>query len=452
MDIILNSHKNLMSFVIFAGLCSFWPFLAGYDRTVLENSILRRSLNEGAGGAYVHSCTVMVSLWLPLCLDFILDLIQRYQRKSNNKDDSIDDLERGVLLTGLIASPILGYLDLHYEHLTLLWFCMTRFQIIMVLCTLRVSFTRFDREIWPPWMTWLGVVCMTVAVNLTTYTSCMGDDTGPLTVLSTLLKALSMVGLAIPSCRWLVRTVMTIRRSHQEQKIEKKENFDPRIAVKKRSSSGRILPPITIPITRGSSFHQGKNWLLDLLSRGVGFGAHRKSSTSMPYDQGDSTRDTEKTHFNVDHLIFPALYISVGTISYVIITIMLMVLVSADKFTPVLLVLYNASFIILELMLLIYYLRKIKFESVYHLVALMDQKKSYLRYIRYYLVGHFGRETFPHVFVVFSSFEEEVHFCISASLDCFLPLNLIHPLLSTYHPLTITDSISLSPCFCAVTN
>jgi hypothetical protein len=322
----------------------------------------------------------MVALWIPLFTDFFLDIIQRYKRKSDNKSDNTNDYERGILLIGLISSPIMGYVNLNYNHLSLLWFCMTRFQIITVMCTLRVSFTRFDRDYWPPWLTWLGTLTLTVAVNLTTYTSCRGDEGGPLTVLSTVLKALSMVGLAVPSCRWLLRAMMTISRSHTEQN-DKKESFNPRISTRKRSISSRLQVPTTTTTTP-SLVNKGKrrkSHLIDLIFRNVRKGADRPSNVS--YVQDNTQPHSQDQHYHTDHLIFPALYVSVGTISFVIITLMLMILASADKFTPILLVLYNASFIILELMLLVYYLRKIKFESVYNLMALMDQKKSYLRYV-----------------------------------------------------------------------
>ena len=60
---------------------------------------------------------------------------------------------------------------------------------------------------------------------------------------------------------------------------------------------------------------------------------------------------------------------------------MLIVLGSASEFTTVDLMTYKAAFILVEVGLLFYYLRKIKYESLYNLSALIESRKQYLRYI-----------------------------------------------------------------------
>ncbi len=54
---------------------------------------------------------------------------------------------------------------------------------------------------------------------------------------------------------------------------------------------------------------------------------------------------------------------------------------SASHLTPPLLMVYNGTFAVLELGLLFYHLRKIKYERVHNLIALVESRRQYLRYV-----------------------------------------------------------------------
>ena len=81
-----------------------------------------------------------------------------------------------------------------------------------------------------------------------------------------------------------------------------------------------------------------------------------------------------------EQLYFPTLYIIVGTLSALLIVSLLMTN-SDGQLTSDYLSTYNILFIVIELLLLYYDLRKNKDDSRCHLRALVESRKQYLRYI-----------------------------------------------------------------------
>jgi signal transduction histidine kinase len=81
-----------------------------------------------------------------------------------------------------------------------------------------------------------------------------------------------------------------------------------------------------------------------------------------------------------EELYFPALYITVGTLSALLIVSLLMTN-SRNQFTSNYLSTYNIIFIVIQLSLLYYDLRKHKDDSRCHLRTLVESRKQYLRYL-----------------------------------------------------------------------
>ena len=327
----IRSDTCLTVFVIFSACCGFWPYVAGINHTVLETTILRASLDEQLINR--QTSAVALALLVPLILDCSVDIFGRwfgdYAKKHADKETSLEDLQKGVLLLGLAIAPCLAFVSPDYDTLALLWFCCTRFQIVAVLGILYVSFSRFDssKRTWPWWSKFLSVTVLTIGINLTTWTSMQGIQSGPIPSLATALKAFALALILIPSIKWLLR-------------------------ARSRMYNGRR--------------HKIKP------STGITTG--RKASETV------SSIDHRNT-FAEEKLFFPALYITIGTSCYTIVLIMLIVLGSASQFNSYDLLTYKSAFIIVEVGLLFYYMRKIKYESLYNLSALIESKKQYLRYI-----------------------------------------------------------------------
>ena len=329
---IVRSESFHTVVVLLCSLVAFWPFLAGsYHITDLESSILRATLNEQS--IKQQSAAVALALLVPLILDWMADLLGRWFGGKKKHADSIStmgDLQKGCLFVGLAIVPCMAYVTTEYDSLALLWFCLSRFQVVLVLGTLHVSFGRFANRhrAWPWWSKLLGTMILITGVNLTTWTSIEGlRIVGPIPTLATSLKAIALCLVVIPSGRWLLHAGKKLYGMEGKRKI--------------RPNAG-----ITV----------------------------RKSSAS-------SSSINDENAFAEEKLFFPALYILIGTICYTIVILMFMTLGSASEFNTDHLLIYNSAFILVEVGLLFYYLRKIKYESLYNLSALIESRKQYLRYI-----------------------------------------------------------------------
>ena len=323
---LLRSEKLHTYFVIICALVGFWPYIAGYDETNLESSILRASLDEQLINR--QTSAVALALLVPLILDWMADILGPWfggAKKHADPVNSLNDLQKGVLLLGLAIAPCVSFVASDFDSLALLWFCLTRFQIVAVLGILHLSFSRFadHHHTWPWWSKLLAVMTLTTGINLTTWTSMQGVNSGPINTLATALKAIALALVVIPSGRWLLR-----------------------VGYKVFNGKRRKIKPTST----------------------------RKTSVST------STIDNDNA-FAEEKLFFPALYVMIGTVCYSIVVMMLLVLGSASQFKPLDLLTYKSAFIIVEVGLLFYYMRKIKYESLYNLSSLIESKKQYLRYV-----------------------------------------------------------------------
>ena len=326
----IRSDTCLTMFVMFCATCGFWPYIAGFSHTLLEASMLRASLDEQLINR--QTSAVALALLVPLILDWSVDVVGRWlggARKHADSVTSLGEIQKGCLLLGLAIAPCLAFVS-GYDTLALLWFCFTRFQIVTVLGILYLSFSRFDssrNRTWPWWLKFLTVTVLTIGINLTTWTSMQGIHSGPIPSLATTLKALALGLTIIPSIKWLL---------HARYRIIK--------------GSQRKIKPDGGSITGRKSL---------------------RSSSSLDY----------RNSFAEEKLFFPALYIMIGTTCYTIVLLTLIILGSASEFDPYDLLTFKSAFIIVEVGLLFYYMRKIKYESLYNLSALIESKKQYLRYI-----------------------------------------------------------------------
>ena len=132
---ILRSENTHTVVVLLCSLVAFWPFLAGYHVTDLESSILRTTLNEQS--IKEQSAAVALALLVPLILDWMADLLGPWfgvGRKKNADDVStINNFQKGCLFLGLAIVPCMAYVSTEYDSLALLWFCLSRFQVVLVL-------------------------------------------------------------------------------------------------------------------------------------------------------------------------------------------------------------------------------------------------------------------------------------------------------------------------------
>lgn len=311
------SHSFQMGLVVVAALCGSWPYLVGYNVTALEASELRHSLNNII--LYRESSVACVALLVPLLGDYIMDLVKnrctpndRNGQTNHLNVENLNDIERFVLLVGLVISPLVSFVPTTYPNLAQLWFCVTRFQIVAVFGSIQVSFTRFDCNSWPVWNTILGTAVLTIAINLTAYTSFQGrtgyGNVGSLNIVANILKGVALISAIIPSARWLIAAAARMCAWPKPNSVH--------MTIKEEFSTSRV---------RRKSFET-----LDKVNRNV---------------------------YGMDHLHFTASYVAVGAASSATILLMLIFMETAANFTSNLLLVYNVVFIALEVMLLLYILR-----------------------------------------------------------------------------------------------
>ena len=334
-----------MVFVVFGACCAFWPYAAGYRITALEHSPLRASLNEQVinGEGSIFSLALLV----PLFFDWLADMFAQYMnpKKKDTADEMITNCQKALLFLSLTGAPCLAFVTRDCDSLALLWFCLTRFQVVAVLGTFRVSLSRYDSRVWPWWSTILSVIIIAVALNITTWTSMNNTNASPLGIFATSLKAIAL-------------------------------------AMNFYQSGLFLLRQVCIYVCNGLKKHGKSSSMLSAFS----FTQHKvepsSGKPSVPQQQGESTREINDQNVAfMEKMFFPIMFVSIELVSHFIVSMSFIVLGSASQFNPPNLLIYKSAFIIVEVGLLFYYMRKIKYESLYHLCALVESRKQYLRYI-----------------------------------------------------------------------
>ena len=277
---LLSSNNVQMSFVLVGAVISFWPYMAGYHQqtTSLEQSILRATLNDGY--LYQLSSVAAISLLVPMVIDWLSNMFEPHDGVIRN----INDKEKTMLCLGLLSVPAIAFVAHSYQDLALLWLCMSRFQIVAVLGTLTVTFSRIDGSTLSWWMSLMSTTILTIAVNLALYASLL--ESNSVYIIAITFEAIVLTNMVVSIIRWLYRP---------------------------RSSK--------------------------------------------------------------------SLYMLVGTSCFTMVIVIFMATGPKEDLTPNLLLIYNAAFIVLELGLLYYYLKRTKYQRVSDLRALVESRKQYLRYI-----------------------------------------------------------------------
>ena len=349
----LSSSEHLHTFIcLLFALFSFWPFFLGHS-TDVEQSDLRSALEEEFVNTNVLSfrstSLISLSLLAPFFLDYLTELCY-VDRQVKNKDDSsilqnMNHFEKCVFILGLFVVPIVAFVPTTFDDLGLLWLCMSRFQIITVVAILRVSANRiegdFSSHSWispglSDYNKWLFTTILAIAVNFSSWTTIYNDESIVSQALSIALQVFLAIKLVLPLGRWLLYRRQNKLFRFLNRKIQ--SYTDPSISNSKSNLQG-------------------------------------KSKSTGPSEASGNSLGSSP-----EQLYFPTLYITVGTLSAVLILSLLMTS-SDDQLTSGYLSTYNILFIVIELLLLYYDLRKNKDDSRCHLRALVESRKQYLRYI-----------------------------------------------------------------------
>jgi signal transduction histidine kinase len=105
-------------------------------------------------------------------------------------------------------------------------------------------------------------------------------------------------------------------------------------------------------------------------------------STVSPLGTSATDAPPEKA---LDSSFFPNAYITTVSVGMVIILIITNLNVSDEYHTPISLCIVNIAYLSLQLGILVFYLRKVKYDELFQLRSLVDSKKTYLRFVAHEL-------------------------------------------------------------------
>ena len=340
---VLVSYTTRFVLCFCFGVLSFLPLLTN-EVDYMENTVTASSLRDGR--LYYESCIVILSLAVPLLIDMACDVSNALTKrskaaapsaKSKRAKASTDSLtlpEKSLVITGLVIFPAMAFVPTTTPNFMLIWLCTRRAQQMLVFLPIFASWCRLFPAVFPPFWVTVCTFCIGVGQMISSYQvnrKCSPTPPANINTLNIVVLILTFPGLFMFLCRgsiWLYRTGWQLFRP--------------------------------VPVAKET------------------FTTTRLSSAA-----GSNAKDTGPSDHERDALYFPWLYILLTFSSVTIIGVM-GVIFNADGNTNVRLLFHNCSIIITELCLVNFYLRRVKFEALNNLYALIDSKKSYVRYIRYF--------------------------------------------------------------------
>ena len=213
---------GLQTLVLAAALSSFWPMAKG------RNVLLAVPDEQALSLVSVAS----LSLLVPLALDWAVDIFVRFvlvEVDNTTLQFHLSDYEKIVLYSGLGLYPMVALASNPFIcpscsdtlGFGLLYFTAIRFQVVAVVGTLWASLHRFDPTLWSARSTAVGVVVLTVAVNVSTGNQVYGGNAWRgADVASTALVAVVVLMFLVPAALWMLRTRAKMNR------MAAKETFD----------------------------------------------------------------------------------------------------------------------------------------------------------------------------------------------------------------------------------
>ena len=367
------SYDFQMNYTRFSSIFLFLPLFLNFGYGRLDQTVLASSLINGT--LFYESSIVAVCFVVPLVIDMTLDYcFQIFQNKSKNKtsgkkkkqimrdftNPELVNMLLGFLIVPLVAfvprcvlnpwiviNPLLTKVSHHVSsrflapylspsratpNLASIYLCCRKFQINMTVMTAVLSWGRSFPEHFSPLLTSCTIVPMTIAQTIQAFWQIGAADPSPL-LSSSSAFTLYVLGYVLywPAIAVFFLTAWRCVYRLFRQMIAKN-------TIAKETFSTTTL-----------GTHRKKD-------------GHRKEKGNM---------------------LFPFLYVLSGLSCFMIILLVFIISGSALLFTPKLLLVNNIVYIFLNICILNFCLRRVKYEAIKNLYRLIDSKKSYVRYIRY---------------------------------------------------------------------
>ena len=338
----LTSYNFRIGATALSGVLSFLPLFTN-EIDHMEDTLSARSLRDGK--LYYESSIVLLALAIPVFLDTMCDAyntvgawrapqgggrINIKSKEMTSDTSSMTIPEKVLLIIGMVIQPSLAFVPTTTSNFMMLWLCCRRAQQLLVHLAVLVSWCRLFPKVFPPLSSGLSMVCFAAGQLVSSYIINEGSSSSPppygtaLTLFSNILSYTALFHMLLRALVWLFKTGWVLTR---------------RTTAKETFSTSRL--------TSGADANDGEQ------------------------------RDHEK-----NALFFPFVYIAVGTIGLGIIAVVKFTVGVATQQTNTSLMINNIVYTALELGLLLFYLRRVKFEAINNLYALLQSKRSFVRYIK----------------------------------------------------------------------
>jgi signal transduction histidine kinase len=336
---VLGSHRAQISFILISAFFCFFPIYSGIPSS-MEVSILRESLMSGD---FRESSYATLSLCLVFAWDSLIDHFDKYLSPSLYKENRsvgarnekiVVDLEKVVYFLGVLIVPVVAMCPMATDSLALVYACATSCQLILLGGCMAIMCSRYYPKYFPRLMTIYTVFCFPVVTVVQVWVINRGYDYDWRRDLMFYLQ----LGTAFPFF------VCIFIWAYYEFTL-------------------RLL----IPRARQ---------IMSLLLR-----RWRETTSGITRDMFE---DMRKKH-SEDIQYFPAMYTvaAMGCLLFLVIGNSLTS--NMYDLTPDQLLVLNLPVLLFQISMMVFSSQFSKYEAVENLYALLDSKKSYVRYISHEL-------------------------------------------------------------------
>ena len=346
----LSSYNLLACFVaacVAAG--TFWPYAAGYNNTYFETSPIRTSLVSTEN---VVASVVAITLAVPMAIDALMDgMMTRVQSKhsiatiktrkyaSHEGEHIVNVLERLLMCFGFIILPAntLGALSSTSSNVALSAFCYSRCRTLSVSGAILLSFTRSKSNIISARLSALVISTLTISTVMVGSLALQGKVGGPLQTVGAALQYISIILFYLAALRFLVNGYF--KYTHNTPVITKGASK----SIIKPSSTRQT----TVAHMGGIFFQDSKD------DSGSGNGKYQQV-------------DQASLYFSLSYCATV-----MGCFVAIVATTLPGSRATFAILTPAALALPHIGFSVLELGVLVFHLRQVKFASMTRLVSLL---------------------------------------------------------------------------------
>lgn len=214
---LLASNATQIFICCIGGLCSFLPLFSNYTSD-FENTILRKSLTSGY--YFRDSSMASLSLAIPIVIDILLDLTTSVTKKTrgmgrneNKGPCCLNNIEKFMLLGGIISVPLTAFLPYDCPNLGLIFFCCKKYQTVIVTGVVMISLCRNNVKFWSVCNTVFFLIVMSASASCSIFLrGFVLDNPTPLNIkleiACTFFQWAPIVFLVACNIRWLTHVTL----------------------------------------------------------------------------------------------------------------------------------------------------------------------------------------------------------------------------------------------------